>query len=131
MSRLPRLTGTGASVILVWATLNAVLAAILFYFSSASIWQERAFYWAAVAILLLTSAAVLLAPRRPSRTAPAARGGQARNGAPAAAFAAACLAGGFAWVFGVYIAYFALPPLAFCLARWRVEWAESRRAGRS
>jgi Flp pilus assembly protein TadB len=58
-------------------------------------------------------------------------GGQSANGAPATAFAAACLIGGLAWVFGVVLAYLALPLIAFVLARWRVEWAERRQERRS
>ena len=115
----------------IWGAMNAVLAAVLFVFVAHDDLQERIIYWSAVAILVVTSAALLLVPRRPSVSAPVPGGGQARNGAPAAAFAAACLVGGFAWVFGVYVAYLALPLLAFCVSRWRVEWAESRRGHRS
>lgn len=126
-----RFVHRGTVVVVIWAGLNSVLAGLLFVFSSHSDVQERAFYWAAVGILLLTSLALLLLPRTRSVTAPPEGGGQARNGAPAAAFAAACLVGGMAWVFGVFIAYFALPLIAFCLARWRVEWVERRREARS
>jgi hypothetical protein len=125
-----RFVGRGAVVVAIWAGLNGVLAALLFVFSAKTSGQERTFYWAAVAVLALTSAALLAVPRTTSVSAPSHHGGQARNGAPAAAFAAACLAGGLAWVFGVFVAYLALPLIAFCLARWRVEWAERRKEGR-
>jgi hypothetical protein len=116
-------------VVAVWAALNAVNAGVLFAFSSRVSVQERAVYWAAVGLLAVTSALVLLVPRHRARSAPVPSGGRAANGAPAAAFAAACLVGGLAWVFGVFIAYFALPLIAFILARWRVEWAEQHREG--
>lgn len=121
-----RFVRRGASVVVIWAALNAVLAGVLFIFTSKSITQELAFYWAAVGILLLTALAVFAVPRRPID---AERGrAQPYNGAPAAAFAAACLIGGMAWVFGLFVAYFALPLIAFCLARWRVEWRLRREA---
>jgi hypothetical protein len=110
--------------------MNAVLAGLLFVFSARDEAQARAFYWAAVAILVTTSAALLLVPRGPSRLAPTPGGGRSANGAPATAFAAVCLIGGLAWVFGVYLAYFALPLVAFILARWRVEWAERKTGDR-
>ncbi|HET9078094.1 MAG TPA: hypothetical protein VFN68_14250 [Acidimicrobiales bacterium] len=128
---MSRFVGRGAVVVAIWAGLNGVLAALLFVFSARASVQERAFYWGAVAILVLTSGALLVVPRTRPVSPPSAPGGQARNGAPAAAFAAACLVGGLAWVFGVFIAYFALPLIAFCLARWRVEWAERRKETRS
>jgi hypothetical protein len=122
-----RLTRRGASVVAIWAGLNALLAALLFVFSAHDELQERAFYWSAVAILVVTSAVLFLAPTRPVRSAPTPGGGRSANGAPSASFAAACLVGGLAWVFGVFLAYFALPLVAFVLARWRVEWAERKR----
>ena len=123
---MSRFTGRGAVVVAIWAGINGVLAALLFIFSAHDDVLERAFYWAAVAILVVTSSLLLVVPRRHPRSAPLPGGGRAANGAPATAFAAACLIGGLAWVFGVFIAYVALPLVAFILARWRVEWAERR-----
>jgi len=126
-----RFVGRGAVVVTVWAGLNSVLAGLLFVFSAHDDVQERSFYWAAVAILLITALMLFAVPRRSPRSAPVPGGGQSANGAPAAAFAAACLIGGLAWVFGVFLAYFALPLIGFVLARWRVEWAERRAGERS
>ena len=126
---MKRLYSRGVLPVLIWTGLNAGLAALLFVFTAHDDVLERAFYWASVGVLVITSSLLFLLPRRPSRSAPVPGGGQAANGAPATAFAAACLIGGLAWVFGVFLAYFALPLIAFVLARWRVEWAE-RRAGR-
>ncbi len=120
--------GRGAVVAAIWAGINAFLAALLFIFSAHDDVLERAFYWSAVGIVVAVSTLLLVVPRRRPRSAPIPGGGQAAHGAPATAFAAACLIGGLAWVSGVFIAYFALPLVAFILARWRVEWAE-RRAG--
>lgn len=128
---MSRFVGRGAVVVAIWAGLNAILAALLFIFSARASVQERAFYWGAVAILVLTSTGLLVVPRSRPVSAPSQHGGQARNGAPAAAFAAACLVGGMAWVFGVFVAYLALPLIAFCLARWRVEWEQRRKERRS
>lgn len=126
-----RFVGRGAVVVAIWAAINAFLASLLFIFTAHDDVLERAFYWAAVGILVVTSSLLLVVPHHRPRSAPVPGGGQAANGAPAAAFAAACLIGGMAWVFGVFIAYFALPLVAFILARWRVEWAEKRAEGRS
>lgn len=126
-----RFVGRGAVVVAIWAGINAFLASLLFIFTAHDSVLERSFYFSAVGILVITSSLLLLVPRHPARSAPVPPGGQAANGAPAAAFAAACLIGGLAWVFGVFLAYFALPLVAFILARWRVEWAEKRAERRS
>lgn len=127
---MSRFVGRGAVVVTVWATLNGVLAGLLFVFSAHASVYERAIYWGAVAILVLLSSFLLLVPRHRARSEPVPSGGRSANGAPATAFAAACLVGGMAWVFGVFVAYLALPLLAFVLARWRVEWAERRKESR-
>jgi uncharacterized membrane protein YiaA len=114
----------GFSVVVIWALLNGVLAALLFVFNARDSDQERSFYFAAVAILAVTSLALLLIPRRLGARPVAARG----DGAAAPAFAGACLIGGLAWVFGVFLAWFALPLVAFVAGRL---WAErSHRSAR-
>lgn len=128
MSRLATLMKSrGALVVGIWTLINLVIVSWHFAFSAVSKMQELIIAWSMVGLLAVTTLAVLLFPRTPRRpvgTPPGA--GRARNGAPSAALAGACLAGGLAWVFGVWVAYFALPLVVFCLARWRVEWAERR-----
>lgn len=133
MSSLGKLMKSrGALVVGIWACINLVIVSWHFAFNSDSQMQQLVIPWTMVGLVMLVTLAVLLVPRgarRPVGTPPGA--GRSRNGAPAAAFAAACLAGGLAWVFGVFIAYLALPLLAFCVARWRVEWSERRQENRS
>lgn len=133
MSRLHQLMKSrGAQIVGIWMLINLVIVSWHFAFNAYSRLQELILGWSMVGLLLLVTLVVLLFPRRPRLpvgTPPGA--GRSRNGAPAAAFAVACLAGGFAWVFGVFVAYFALPLVAFCLARWRVEWSERREERRS
>lgn len=121
MKKRSTLVGRGAIVVLVWAALNAVAAGALFVFHSRSEWQQLSIYWSAVTVLVLSASALWLAPRRVVVSQPQHHRGQTFNGAPAAALAGACLIGGLAWVFGVLLAYFCIPLLLFCLARWRVE----------
>lgn len=128
-----RFASLAARVVVIWALLNAALAAILVFFTGESHTQQLALYWASVGVLLLTALVVavfvradrLVQPRPPVSPA-AVAAPSAASGAPALAFALACLAGGMAWVWGTYLAYFAAAPLAFCLARWRAEWLERR-----
>lgn len=107
--------------------MNATLAFIHFGFPSNLSPQERWVYFGAVGILIAFSSALLFLPHHRARSTPVPGGGQTANGAPAAAFAVACMMGGLAWVFGVFIAYLALPLIAFVLSRFRVEWAERRK----
>jgi hypothetical protein len=111
-----RVSSRGFPVVVIWALLNGVLAALLFVFDARDSDQERSFYFAAVAILAVTSLALLVIPRRLAAR-PVARG----DGAAAPAFAGACLIGGLSWVFGVFLAWFALPLVAFVAGRL---WAE-------
>lgn len=111
---MSRLHPGDAAVAGLWALINACLAGLLIAFWGPTAVWRLAMYWAAVTIVILFGLAVLR-PRRPHRS-PAAG-----TGAPSLALALACLVGGLAWVFGVYLAYFALPLLAFCVGRWRLE----------
>jgi hypothetical protein len=124
----PRLT-RGAVVCLIWAGLLASNAAALFAFAASSAYQDDYIYWfCGVGVMALATTAVLLVPIKvPAQTTPPGGGGQPRNGTVAPALALACLFGGLAWVFGVYLAWFGMPLVLFCLARWRVEWALRRR----
>ncbi|HET9076737.1 MAG TPA: hypothetical protein VFN68_07385 [Acidimicrobiales bacterium] len=133
MSRIGKLaTSRGALVVGIWTVINLVVVSWHFAFPAVSQLQELIIAWSMVGLLVVVTATVLLFPSRTRQPVGAPPGaGRARNGAPAAAFAVACLAGGLAWVFGVFVAYFALPLVAFCLARWRVEWSERRRETRS
>jgi hypothetical protein len=122
-----RFFSRGVLVVVIWATINAVIASIAFAFTSNLSPQERGVYFAAVLILVAFSTALLFVPRHRARSAPTPGGGRAANGAIAPAFAVACMMGGLAWVFGIFLAYFALPLIAFVLARLRVEWTERRQ----
>lgn len=117
----------GVLVVTIWAALNAVLVLIHFAFPSNLSPQERWVYFAAVGILIAFSIGLFAVRPGRARSTPVPGGGQTANGAPAAAFAVACMMGGLAWVFGVFLAYLALPLVAFTLARLRVEWAERRK----
>lgn len=116
----------GVLVVIVWAAMNATLAFIHFGFPSNLSAQERWVYFGAVVILIGFSTALLFIPRHRARSAPTPSGGRSANGAVAPAFAVACMMGGLAWVFGVFLAYLALPLIAFVLSRFRVEWSERR-----
>jgi hypothetical protein len=111
--------------VVVWTGFNAILAVILVLFTSHSKAIELALYWSSVGLLVVLAGVVLVPDRRRGRQSVA--GASAVTGAPAVALAGACLFGGLAWVFGTYLAYFAVPPLAFCVGRWRTEWRERRR----
>lgn len=127
-----RWKSTGALAVAIWMLINLVIVSWHFAFHAHSMTQQLIIAWSMVGLLAVATLIVLLFPRRPRRAVGAPPGGgRSGNGAPASAFAAACLIGGLAWVFGVFMAYFALPLVAFCLARWRVEWAERRQERRS
>ncbi|HMC39098.1 MAG TPA: hypothetical protein VKI19_05505 [Acidimicrobiales bacterium] len=117
-----RVAARGVSVVAAWAVLNGVLASLLFVFDARDEDQERAFYLGAVAIVAVASIALFFRPS-PQRPGGRLRGG---DGGAAPAFAAACLIGGLAWVFGVFLAYFALPLLALVAGRLWAEWKASR-----
>lgn len=121
----------GALVCGIWTLLLVALAAAEFGFRSRSVYQQYTIWWACgVGLMVLTTAVVLLWPvRAPLPRQHADRPGRAGNGAAAPAFAGACLIAGMAWVWGLYLLYFAMPLVVFCLARWRVELAV-RRAGK-
>lgn len=123
----------GAMVAAIWGGLLAINAAFMFAFHSSAAYQDHYIYWSCgVGFMVVTTLAVFLAPTRvPARTAPPHRGGRSRNGATAPAFALACMFAGMAWVWGIYLVYFSLPLVLFCLARWRVEWAERRQERRA
>lgn len=122
----------GAVVCAIWGSLLAVNASFMFAFDATSVYQDHYIYWACgVGFMALTTLAVFIAPVKvPASTAPPHRGGRARNGAAAPAFAVACMLGGMAWVFGIYMVYIAVPLVFFCVARWRVELAERRQRKR-
>ncbi|MDE3205831.1 MAG: hypothetical protein KGQ66_16610 [Acidobacteriota bacterium] len=116
----------GVLILVVWAAMNAALALIHFAFPSELSPQERWVYFGAVAILVVFALALFAVRPHRARSAAPPGGGRSANGAPAAAFAVACMIGGLAWVFGVFLAYLALPLIAFNLARLRQERAERR-----
>lgn len=106
--------GRGAHILWAWAAINAALAGVLVGFGGPTSDFRIPLYWGSVGLLTLAGAAALLrAPRPPAK--------KHASGAPSLAFAGACFFGGLAWVFGPYLAYFALPLLALGAGRWRQD----------
>lgn len=105
----------GSPIVWAWAGINAALAGVLVGFGGPTSNFRIPLFWGAVGILILAGAALLLRPAHlPKR--------RQSSGAVSLALAGACFFGGLAWVFGVYLAYFALPLLAFCVGRWRQDY---------
>jgi hypothetical protein len=120
--------GSAVRVILLWASFNAILSAVLIYFNSPIKALEMGSDWGAVGLLLVTSAVFALPLRSRTRPRGAARQG-ADSGAPALAFAGACLLGGMAWALGAWLAYPAVPLLVFCGRRlWTNRGSRQRGA---
>lgn len=123
----------GAIVCAIWTFLLVITTTIQYGFGASSIGQEHDIWWGfGVGIMTVVTLAVLLAPVKiPAKTAPPVGGGQTRNGAAAPALAAACMFAGMAWVWGIYLVYFSMPLVIFCLARWRAEWVVRGQEERS
>lgn len=109
---------TGAAVVAAWAAGNASLTVMLVVYGGPTLVWRAATYGAASLLVLLAGVAVLWFRRR---EAPRLTEAPASSGAPALAAAAACLVGGLAWVFGVYLAYLALPLLGYAFGKWLSE----------
>lgn len=109
---------TGAAVVAAWAAGNVALTVMLVLYGGPTLAWRAATYGAASLLVLLAGAAVLWFRRR---DVPRLGEAPASSGAPALAAAAACLVGGLAWVFGVYLAYLALPLLGYALGKWLAE----------
>lgn len=112
----------GGLVVVVWMLWLCVWAGVLYLFGGPTLDQRGPTYLFAILAVGATAVAVAFLPAR--RPHPA---GVKRTGAPALAVAAAFAIGGIGWVFGLFMAYFAVPLLAFALARWRDEWKAGRR----
>lgn len=120
-------SGAG-KVVLAWGVANALLATGLFAFVNHE--PEKPIFYSSAALVVI--AAVIFGVswgRRPQRRE-AQEGPEGlppdRSGGPALAFAAACLAGALAWVFGVWLAYLAIAPLAYCVTALRAERKRAR-----
>src|SRR5579884_1415497 len=105
-----------AAVVAFWTLLNIGLAAGHEAFGGSAKAVETGVFWGTVGLLILWVYAVARSDHRETRPK-----GAPVSGAPALAFAGACLAGALAWVFGPYFAYFAAPLLAYCAGRFRAE----------
>jgi hypothetical protein len=126
---------SGAGVVAAWAAGNGVLTAILVAYGGPTL-DWRAGLFAGGSFLVLVAAGLVMVVRNRERSERPGGGenvGQADkdrtepslpSGGPAIAAAAAVFVGGFAWVFGVYLAYLAVPLLAYAFGKW---WAEDRR----
>jgi hypothetical protein len=105
-------------VVAAWAAGNAALTVMLVVYGGPTLgW--RAVTYGASSLLALLAALSLLWFRR--REAPRLTEAPASSGAPALAAAAACLVGGLAWVFGVFLAYLAVPLLGYAFGKWIAE----------
>ncbi|MBO0728028.1 MAG: hypothetical protein J2P57_02140 [Acidimicrobiaceae bacterium] len=107
--------GSAALVVGVWGAMNLVLTLVLFAFSSPT--RGLALSIFSVSVAMLAVLAVLVATSTDRRIRRAAGTDAARSGAPGLAVAGAALAGGLAWIFGVWAAYFALPLLAYAVTK--------------
>lgn len=104
-------------VVLAWGVVLLALASGLFAFGNHA--PEKPIYYSSAGLVVLASA-VFGARWGRMRHRPEAPPPD-RSGGPALAFAAACLAGAFAWVFGIWVAYLAAPLLAYCVTALRAE----------
>lgn len=103
-------------VVLIWVLMLAALSGVLFIYGSPTYDQQGPIQiWAVLLMATVAVSAAFLPRWRP-------RGVKVkRTGAPAMALAAAFLVAAVGWVFGVFICWFAVPLLAFCISRWRAE----------
>lgn len=108
---------TGAAVVAAWAAGNAALTVMLVLYGGPTLaWRSITFGSASVLVLLAGAALWFCRGEAPRlKEAPASSGG------PALAAAAACLVGGLAWVFGVFLAYLAVPLMGYALGKWLAE----------
>lgn len=122
---------TGAGVVAAWAAGNAALTVMLVLYGGPTL-AARSVVYGAASGLVLVAAVVVLGFRRGRVPRPDAYLQETEpqadppSGAPALAAAGACLVGGLAWVFGVYLAYLAAPLLAYAVGKWI---ADSRATG--
>jgi hypothetical protein len=104
-------------VVAVWALENALLTLALVFWGGPTLVQ-RTWMFAAASLIIGLAALLMLVLR--ARYEPAVRR-PPPSGAPALALAGAFLIGGLAWVFGVYLAYLAIPLLAYSVVKWRAD----------
>jgi hypothetical protein len=109
-------TRSGAVVVAFWAALNLILTGVLAVYGGPTGTFRLALYGSG-AVLVALIALIIVLPARGVRPAPTGE----VSGGPAIAFGAACLAGGLAWVFGVYLAYLATPLVVYCFTKLRAE----------
>lgn len=109
---------TGAAVVGAWAAGNAALTVMLVLYGGPTLAWRSITFGAASVLVLLAGLAVLWFRRG---DAPRLKEAPASSGGPALAAAAACLVGGLAWVFGVFLAYLAVPLLGYALGKWLAE----------
>lgn len=109
---------TGAAVVAAWAAGNAALTVMLVLYGGPTLAWRSITFGAASLVVLIAGLAVLWFRRD---DAPRLKEAPASSGGPALAAAAACLVGGLAWVFGVFLAYLAVPLLGYALGKWLAE----------
>lgn len=107
----------GGLVALSWAGMLAVLAGVMYGFGGPTMIIRGPLDFWEVLIILFFAGVVAFWAGRPPRPKKAKV-----TGAPSMALAFAFLLCAIGWVFGLYMAYFAIPLLAFCISRWRAEW---------
>jgi hypothetical protein len=106
-----------AFVVAGWGLWNLWLIFIIIPFGQPTEFERFGIYLSSEIFLAVMALAVWRlkhTPRRPM-------GVTTRSGAPALALALAVMFAGFAWTFGVYLAYFCVPLAAYAIGKWRSE----------
>jgi hypothetical protein len=104
-------------VVGLWGLENGLLTLALVFWGGPSLLQRT---WMFAAATLIIGLAALLIWTLRARYEPAVRR-PPPSGAPALALAAACLVGGLAWVFGIYLAYLAVPLVIYAVVKWLAD----------
>lgn len=115
--------GRAAWVVAGWGLYNVWLASVIIPFGPPTMFERFGIYISSEVFVMAMALAVWRLRKRPSRQP----GVTSRSGGPALALAAAVMFGAFAWVLGVYMAYFAMPLLAYAVGKWRAERLAARQ----
>lgn len=108
-----------AAPVALWACFLGVLASILAAFPGPTEAFRMEIYFSSFGLIALVAAVVRFGRLRPHPLPP--DGVVPATGAPSLAVAVIALLGGLAWVYGLYVAYFALPFVGFTIGRLRLE----------
>lgn len=114
--------GRAAWIVAGWGLYNVWLAAIIVPFGPPTEFERLGIYLSSEIFTMATAIAVWRLRKRPG----VQPGRITRSGGPALALALAVMFAAWAWVLGVYIAYFAVPLLAYAVGKWRSERIAAR-----